>query len=302
MVDIMNTIIVMYHYVRDNTNFKAFSTEEFREQIDFLSQKRRFITIEELLEEKPKYNTCILTFDDGIKDGFTNAFPILEEYNAKATFFCPSIIFSEKKILQAQKRHLLLAELGTKLFVKEFNKHADDLFKVEDFGIKNEYDDSLTSSLKYVLDTMDQAISASILDTVFKNYFDETEEFNSIYLQKEDIEIMESAGMEIGSHGCRHIHLGNVYYKDMEQDLTDSVTYFKETFDRHPLAMSYPFGSYNVFTKRLIKKLGFKAGINITRQPNTNLQDPFDLNRYDCTCFHPRGTISINNVPILVQS
>ena len=126
----MNNVIVMYHYVRDGGNFKAFSTEKFRKQIQYLKERFRIISLQELVEEKPKDRTCVLTFDDGIKDGFTNAFPILEEFGIKASFLIPTKILEEKKLLAVQKRHLLLAKLGTERFVKEFNAIVDKIFQI----------------------------------------------------------------------------------------------------------------------------------------------------------------------------
>jgi len=67
----MNNVITMYHYIRDNTKFKAFSVEEFRTQIEYLKEQYKIISIKELIANKPNENTCVLTFDDGLKDGIS---------------------------------------------------------------------------------------------------------------------------------------------------------------------------------------------------------------------------------------
>jgi len=284
----MNNIFIMYHYIRDDTNFKAFSTDEFREQVKYVMNKYRIISIKELIEKKPKDNTCVLTFDDGLKDGLINVLPILEELGVKGTFFIPTKILTSKLILEVQKRHLLLAKLGTNKFVQEFNSLVDDIFQVRKEGAKNDYDNELTSNLKYVLDNMDQDTSKKILNKIFGEYFEEEEEFSKIYLNKKEINTLHSKDMEICSHSHEHFWLGNLYFKDMEPDLKNSVEVFTEIFGRHPLFLSYPFGSFNLFTKRVAKKLGFKACVTVAKKKNTDLKNPFELSRYDCIDLFPR--------------
>lgn len=290
----MNNIIVMYHYVRNDTNFKAFSTEEFRKQVDYLKNRYRIISIKELIEEKPKDNTCILTFDDGIKDGYVNALPILEELNVKATFFIPAKILVDSDVIEAQKRHLLLTKIGAEKFVEEFNNLSDDIFKVGTDIEKYELDNQITSNLKYILDNMDLKESKRVVKHIFDKYFDEKEEFKKIHLNKKEIDVLESKGMEIGTHGYGHLYLGNLYFKDMERDLSKSVKVFNDVFEKHPLVMSYPFGSYNLFTKRLAKKLGYIAGVTIIKNKNKEINDPFSLCRYDCVDIFPRNNPSIS--------
>ncbi|MBN1941098.1 MAG: polysaccharide deacetylase family protein [Candidatus Diapherotrites archaeon] len=281
MVELEN-IIIVYHYVRDKTNFKAFTTSQFREQVSYLSKNYRIIGLSELIEQKPRDKTCVITFDDGIKDGFTNALPILEEHNAKATFFIPGGILTEKKVLNAQKRHLLLAKLGTEKFVEEFNSSAESIFRVREESKKQGYqfDDALTSNLKYMLDNMDNP--ETVLTKIFGKYFNEEEEFEKIYLNKQEMKKMQGRNMEFGCHGYNHIWLGKLYFKDMKSDIEKGLAVFQENFPDQIKTISYPFGSYSPLTVRLAKELGFKAGLTIEKRINENTENMLELGRFDC--------------------
>ncbi len=91
--------ILCYHRVCDLPKTKDFmrylsvSPEVFDQQMAFLSQnKYNVITLEQFIEYKhqniePPHKTVIITFDDGYRDNFINAFPILRKYNFKGTFF-----------------------------------------------------------------------------------------------------------------------------------------------------------------------------------------------------------------------
>ena len=89
--------ILFYHRVCDiprGIEFSFYVTPTaFAQQMGFLSRNRfNIITLDELIDYKdksktPPPNTIIITFDDGYADNYVNAFPILEKYNFKATFF-----------------------------------------------------------------------------------------------------------------------------------------------------------------------------------------------------------------------
>jgi len=98
--------ILMYHSVSrltDKKNLLAVSTDTFDRQMRFLKKNNyNVVSLEELarfvrLKKKIPYKTIVITLDDGYKDNFTNAFPILKKYNFKASIF---IIFNEVGRLQ----------------------------------------------------------------------------------------------------------------------------------------------------------------------------------------------------------
>ncbi len=65
----------------------------FTEQMAFLARGNyNIITLEQLIDyrdnnREPPPKTIIMTFDDGYRDNYVNAFPSLQRYNLKGTFF-----------------------------------------------------------------------------------------------------------------------------------------------------------------------------------------------------------------------
>src|SRR6266550_2179500 len=82
-------MVVMYHYVRNlpGTRFpriKGLLTANFRQQVARLSEHYEMATLESALaflagEYQPARDLCLLTFDDGLKDHYTDVLPILSE-------------------------------------------------------------------------------------------------------------------------------------------------------------------------------------------------------------------------------
>lgn len=290
----MNTTIV-YHYVRDNSRLKGLTTHQFESQLEFISKNYRIITPSEMPGSKGE--TCTLTFDDGLKDGY-GLLPLLEKHGAKAIFFVPMSILSSEKVLAVQKRHLLLANFGIEKFVEEFNEISEDEFKINrDAEIQNLWnsnrsktcqDDILTANLKYRLDYSEPDVIKNILDKIFNKFFDEKKEFENIYMNREEIKELREKGMEFGIHGYNHIWLGKLSSWEQMLELEDAQNRFVEFFGFKPEYISYPHGSYNNSTIQLLKSLEFKLGYTIQEHKNINSKNPFELGRYDCASFEKK--------------
>jgi len=87
--------ILMYHFIEHNNDLPllAVKPEIFKKQMKYLKDNNyQVIKLSNLVnllkngEELPK-KIVVLTFDDGFKNNYSNAFPILKEYNFPATIF-----------------------------------------------------------------------------------------------------------------------------------------------------------------------------------------------------------------------
>lgn len=89
----MSIPILMYHHILQNDSFIASSIENFDKQMAFLRLNDfRTISSETLLLYKQKKmklpkKSVMITFDDGWRDNFVYAYPILKKYNLRATLF-----------------------------------------------------------------------------------------------------------------------------------------------------------------------------------------------------------------------
>ena len=78
----------MYHSVDNEKGKGGIFVNEFEEHIKWIKDKKTF-KMEELknLNYTLPKNSILITFDDGYKNNYTLAFPILKKYNMKATIF-----------------------------------------------------------------------------------------------------------------------------------------------------------------------------------------------------------------------
>ena len=90
-----NTVAVLnYHQINDvDNNALTVTVKDFDDQMRYLSENNyNVITPKEMLDAfknnaKLPDKTVIITFDDGYKDNYENAYPILKKYNLKGTIF-----------------------------------------------------------------------------------------------------------------------------------------------------------------------------------------------------------------------
>lgn len=92
-VDYRRPRILMYHMIRGPLRGGRFNklrvpAAEFERQLKWLVDNGwRFAFLSELGEVAGQSKTVVLTFDDGYRDNFTSAHPLLLKYGAKATLF-----------------------------------------------------------------------------------------------------------------------------------------------------------------------------------------------------------------------
>ena len=104
LIDIYNLIqtnvnshiaIIMYHHIgnkKDSYLLNRINTTVFERQMKYIQNTYNIISFKELINafvEKislPR-NAAIITFDDGYKNNYSEAFPILKKYNIPATIF-----------------------------------------------------------------------------------------------------------------------------------------------------------------------------------------------------------------------
>lgn len=80
--------VLMYHCIDYGSNSLYVSPEMFNEHINYLINNNfNFMDFNDLKSDKIPQNPIMLTFDDGYKDFYINAYPILKKNNIKATVY-----------------------------------------------------------------------------------------------------------------------------------------------------------------------------------------------------------------------
>ena len=108
----MKIPVLLYHSISDDNSNISLKLNTFENQIMYL-KKNGYTSINFNEIDQNKKKQIIITFDDGYKDVFVNALPILKKYNFKATcFFVTNLIGQDnnwdikKKIFKKRNNEL----------------------------------------------------------------------------------------------------------------------------------------------------------------------------------------------------
>ena len=305
--------ISMYHYTRDLLHsrypgIKGLDVDIFKRQLDFMMANFNIVTMEQVLDYyaggKLPENPLLLTFDDGYIDNYTVALPILKERHLQGSFFIIGKTINEHQLLDVNKLHYILACADImKLMadVKEqMDRHrgtefvfpsTDELY--EKYAVANRFDNKETIFVKRMLQTaLPERLRNIISSNLFSKYVGITEEqlAYELYLNKDQIKLMQDNGMFIGVHSYDHYWLGNTDKEKVRQDLTKALEVMDEFIDKSAWVMNYPYGSYNDDVLEIVREKGAVLGLSTeVRVADLTKDNKLLLPRFDCNDFPPKS-------------
>jgi peptidoglycan/xylan/chitin deacetylase (PgdA/CDA1 family) len=295
-------LIINYHYVREtfpNSGIHGITPKYFQEQIDkIIVAGYKFISLEELvnysetnlsLVESKKY--CLLTFDDGLKESYENAYRFLQTRGVPAAFFICSDTLNRDKLLQVHKLQHIRSVISEEELVTETNRIIPIVNqKTLLFNAIQQYpwDSEISAILKYTINfELNWDRSQEFVNDLFIKYFkDETKLAEELYLSPEQLEELANA-KSIGSHTISHRALSRLSDQDLRHELLNSKAIIEKFLASKIQSVSYPYGensSVNDLVFSYAKMAKYKLGFTMNRSVNklhTIHQDRLKLSRYD---------------------
>lgn len=290
-------IIVNYHYIEDPRDDRKgiwpCSVAEFERQIKFLSKNFKIVSAKEVFEGSQggsKEKLCAITFDDGLKDQYINALPVLKKYGATATFFIITSVF-DGNIPGTHKLHALLSRYSADDLIDIFNTDAELISKFsaipKNIRINNErrlFEDVLIANIKEKLlgqvpaDEKDRFLNKIFLQTLKLN---EKELAEELFMSKTDVKKLSEEGFKVGSHGHGHYALNNLDVQTAVDDIRKSVNILSGLLRSHPADFSYPNGRYNEALPGVLKGEGFERAFSIEAREISGDDNPYLIPRFD---------------------
>ncbi|WP_018132144.1 polysaccharide deacetylase family protein [Effusibacillus pohliae] len=122
--------VLMYHSISDNPqNRLCLAPTRFAEQMEYLKQAGyhsiSFKDLEDWKAGKPlPVKPVLITLDDGYRDNYTNAYPVLKRLHLKATVFLVTGFLNQKQFLTEEMVKEMAAD-GLIEFGSHTRSHAD---------------------------------------------------------------------------------------------------------------------------------------------------------------------------------
>ncbi len=294
-------VAVNFHYIRETfdgsyPSIFGVTPKQFLDQLDIMGRSASFLGISEIVDiiERRKSlpnRAIIITFDDGLKEQYKLAWPILKKKGIPAIFFVNTKPVAEDFITIAHKIHIIRAYTHPEKIIsilKELLEERDITFGLpnkETARTVYKYDDLKNAQLKYFLNfNLDRKIQEEVINQCFTGLgFNETEISSKLYVDKEMVKELSGAGV-LGTHGHAHLPLGLLDYKSMKNDIETSVEKLKEWTGKRIRALSYPFGFKEAcgdHAAKCAKNNGIKFAFTMERAVNRNIDNPMFLARFN---------------------
>lgn len=298
--------VVMYHYIRDlpNTAFprlKGMLTEAFRRQFTVLQDRYEMATLEAALEfvrgrYRPCRDLCLLTFDDGLREHYSEVMPLLAEHHVQGIFF-PITSCLEGRVAPVHMNHFLMAAYELESYQKAFTERLAELFP--DFKVNTSLDEAVirrayrwdtleVARFKYLLNVV---LEPTVRDQVMRSLFEERlgaeREFaRTLYFTWDEAREMQAAGMVLGGHSHQHRPLASLSHVELVTDLSTCRQLLTDHLHAQAIwPFSYPFGgkdSMNGTASSQLKQLGFTCAFSTEVGSVASGTDLFTLLRLDC--------------------
>lgn len=303
--------VIMYHYVRKlcgsrYPQIKGLELDYFKSQLAFLRENGfSFVTLDDVVHRADKLSdkSVLLTFDDGYIDHYINVFPILEQQRIQGVFSMPGKIIREKKILDVNKIHFVLASadiqvIKNKLF-RRLNHYRGAEFVYpsneelyEKLAVANRFDNKDVIFVKRSLQVeLPERLRNIITDELFGEMVSDNEAafVDELYMSMDQIKTMHRHGMVFGIHGYDHYWMNRLGEGELRQDLIQALEVFDGIIDPIDWINCYPYGSYSDNVIRISKELGATSGLTTEvaiYEPGK--QDVFKIPRLDTNDFPPK--------------
>jgi peptidoglycan/xylan/chitin deacetylase (PgdA/CDA1 family) len=260
----------------------------FARQLSYLRKHYRIVSLSRLcnslsIQEHLTPGLAAITIDDGYRDAYEIAFPLLREFNLPATLFVVTDFVDHRGWLWTDKIRFLASRAS---------KVAVDKAAVE-CGVPVDKSDATATTTKFnefLKSLSDQAKDETISRIAARLGVElpavPSPEFGAITWDQ--AREMDSAQLELGSHTATHPILTRVDDRRLSEELNNSRTRLEENLNRKIDLFCYPNGDYDQRVLRAAKQAGYSCAVTIESGLNESGCDPMQLRRVHTASDHSR--------------
>lgn len=276
------SVILCYHRVGTGgiPFFSEMSPTTFEAQVRYLRKHYRLVSFDQLWRDRHEARgveqTVVITFDDGYRDLYTHAFPILQKYEVPATIFL--VVDSVEK-----------GEVPwyDRIFAAFRVAPGDELDLVLDrpyrFRLASPTDRRRAAwELVRYLRKLPNQRRREYCAALEKQVRPLESDLRDRMLNWEEIRIMQRAGISFGSHTLTHPVVSRLEPSEMEMELAESKRILEDRLDCRVEDFAYPFGTEADCAPQgpdVLMRLGYRSAVTTVCGVNTPTTNPYRLRR-----------------------
>lgn len=284
--------VMCYHRVISATEAQAewlhdsmwVSPETFAEQIEWMKSVGEIVPYDRTLDPTPSdHPEFVITFDDGWRDNYTNAFPVLRKAEVPAIIFVVTSVMESGCLIWPEDIARKTSEAATKIPENELASIIASHFS--ESVVRNPAQ-SIRARLQDVIESLkkiDETERASRISAYFRAIGAQEEPLVGYMINWDEAREMLAAGIAFGSHTHTHRIFSESSDDQVTWELETSRRIMREELGLLPDAFAYPNARYRGSEGGLLEAAGFKFGFRLHNLPVQNDCDPFLIPRFICS-------------------
>jgi sugar transferase (PEP-CTERM/EpsH1 system associated) len=275
----------------------------FEQQIAHLQQHYTMLTLAEAVDRLRSRDlpprAVSITFDDGYRDNYDIALPILKKYGIPATFFVVTgalegqnrflwdeVVSRVRQIRDQKTARRLLTEKVPPWLVEK-------LQRLESGEPAEQVGERIVRDMNRVtLAEREEGMEALRRATPDGSAYRDPP-----VLSWDEVREMRRAGMLIGAHTVTHPFLDELDAVSARREIHESIGTIRARLDEPISLFSYPRGRFKEDVKPFLQEHGIEAAVTTELGRNSPGTDPYELRRFDagyCRIHAGRDTVLLD--------
>jgi peptidoglycan/xylan/chitin deacetylase (PgdA/CDA1 family) len=292
-------VVLMYHRVLDPDEQRGtgshpgivVSRETFARQVALL--KRRFVplTLDEFtarMENGQPFasSSCLVTFDDGWRDNFTNALPILRDHGVPAVVFLPVNFIGQQRLFWREALTHLMVEL-----VRHTRRDSSMAQRcrplLRSIGLERVLEATEADPRPFVIDVIasQTGLKAQVVEPLLPRLSAElgirVEDLRTpdTFIDWEQAAAMSRDGIAFGGHGADHRLLTDISPDAADREIGTARDMMRRAFNGTVPTFSYPNGSWSADVVGRVRAAGYRLAFTTVPGSVSCNDDRFTVKR-----------------------
>jgi len=280
-----SVVILMYHRVDRNPDCLGLTVppELFSLQLRYLKERFHLVSLKDAVrmlgEGSVDTRCCVITFDDGYRDNFETAVPLLTEHGVPATIFVTYEAIESGRFGWTAFDRTILNFPEAKL---DLNDWGLGEYPLESQSLREQAVSALHRQLKRQADSLKR----EVVGHVVSKYGDESSAERTMMNWDEVRQLAEDDLFTIGAHTITHPILSRVSHDQAVHEIMDCKRLLEAKIGQSVDFFAYPNGGkedINDDIKSIVKKSKYAAACTTISGLNIQYCDKLALKRIDVT-------------------